>query len=136
MIVSRERVPLPNEQAVAELLRKLLNKEDSISKDREHFWIISLDAKNKVKFVELVSLGTVNTCLVSPREVFRRALKKGAVAIIIGHNHPSGDPTPSEDDLTITRNIKQGGDILSVHLLDHIILGDSGHLSLKAKGLI
>ena len=94
MIVSREKIPLPNEQAVAELLRKLLNKEDSIAKDREHFWVISLDTKNKVKFVELVSLGTVNTCLVSPREVFRRALKKGAVSIIIGHNHPSGDPTP------------------------------------------
>jgi DNA repair protein RadC len=135
MIVSREKIPLPNEQAVAELLRQLLNKEDSIAKDREHFWIISLDSKNKVKFVELVSLGTVNTCLVHPREVFRRALKKGAVSIIIGHNHPSGDPTPSEEDLQITQKIKQGADLLSVPLLDHIIIGNT-NFSFKASSLI
>jgi len=136
MIVSREKIPLPNEQAVAKLLRKLLNKEDSISKDREHFWVISLDSKNKVKFVELVSIGAVNQCLVSPREVFRRALKKGAVSIIIGHNHPSGDPTPSEDDRTMTMKLKQGGELLSIPLVDHIILGDNEHYSFKAKGII
>jgi len=136
MIVSREKIPLPNQQAVAKLLRKLLNKEDSISKDREHFWVISLDSKNKVKFVELVSIGAVNQCLVSPREVFRRALKKGAVSIIIGHNHPSGDPTPSEDDRTMTMKLKQGGELLSIPLVDHIILGDNEHYSFKAKGII
>jgi DNA repair protein RadC len=133
MIVSREKIPLPNEQAVAELLRKLLKKEDSISKDREHFWIISLDTKKKVKFVELISIGTVDTCLVSPREVFRRALKKGAVSIILGHNHPSGSPTPSSEDLSITKTLKQAGELLSIPLVDHIILGNSGHYSFNAE---
>lgn len=135
MIVSREKVPLPDEKAVMDLLHKLLDREDSISKDREHFWVISLDSKNKVKFVELVSLGTVDNCLVHPREVFRRALKKGAVRIIIGHSHPSKDSHPSEDDLQITRKIKEAGDLLSIPLLDHVIIGNPD-FSFKANSLI
>jgi DNA repair protein RadC len=135
MIISREKIALPNETAVMQLLHKLLDREDLIARDREHFWVISLDSKNKVKFVELMSLGTVDNCLVHPREVFRRALKKGAVKIIIGHNHPSGDPNPSEDDVQITRKIKEAADLLSIPLLDHIIIGTTD-FSFKAKSLI
>lgn len=136
MIVSREKTLLTNQLAVVELLRRLLNKEDLISRDREHFWIISLDTRKKVKFVELISIGTVDNCLVSPREVFRRALKKGAVSIILAHNHPSGDPHPSSEDLAITKTLKQCGEMISIPLVDHIILGNTGHYSFNAEGTI
>ena len=135
MIVSRERVPLLDEHAAMSLLRKILDQEDPISKDREHFWVISLDTRNKVKFVELISLGTADNCLVHPREVFRRAIINGATKIIIGHNHPSGDSQPSPEDLEITRKIKQASEILSIPLLDHIIIGEN-HYSFKANSLI
>ena len=95
MIVSRERAELSSPTDVGEHLRKILNKEDSLSREREHFWVITLNAKNRVKFVELVSIGTINYAVVHPREVFRRAIKNGATSLIVGHNHPSGDCKPS-----------------------------------------
>ncbi|MBI4766605.1 MAG: JAB domain-containing protein [Deltaproteobacteria bacterium] len=135
MIVSRERVSLPDEYAAMKLLSKILDREDPISKDREHFWVISLDAKNKVKFVELIGIGTVDNCLAHPREVFRRAIVSGAAKIIIGHNHPSGDSDPSPEDLEITQKLKQASEILSIPLLDHIIIGIT-HYSFKANNQI
>jgi DNA repair protein RadC len=135
MIVSRERLPLLDEYAATSLLRRVLDREDPISKEREHFWVISLDAKNQVKFVELISLGTADNCLVHPREVFRRAIINGATKIIIGHNHPSGDAKPSPEDLEITHQIKEASEILSIPLLDHIIIGEN-HYSFKANSQI
>ncbi len=135
MIVSRERAELSSPAAAAGLLRKLLRKEDCLSKDREHFWVITLNTRNRVRFVELISLGTMNTSVVAPREIFRRAIIRGASSIILGHNHPSGNPEPSQEDLEITRRIVEAGKIVGIEVVDHIIIGKSDY-SFKEKGLI
>ncbi len=135
MIVSRERAELSSPTDVGEHLRKILNQEDSLSREREHFWVITLSTSNKVKFVELVSLGTLNSSLVHPREVFRRAIKFGACSIIVGHNHPSGNCKPSSEDLELTKKLKEVGHIVGIEVLDHVIIGNRT-LSFKEEGLI
>ena len=81
-----------------------------------------------------VSTGTINSTLVSPRELFVEALQKNAVSIILLHNHPSGDPTPSKEDLLATRRIREAGALIGIELLDHIIIGDNCYFSLREKG--
>ena len=135
MIVSRERAIIKGPADVGHHLRKLLKKEDRLSREREHFWVIILNTRNRIRFVELVSLGTINSSLVHPREVYRRAIKGGASALIIGHSHPSGDCEPSEDDITLTRRLMDAGKIIGIEILDHIIIGNTT-LSFKEKGLL
>ena len=106
------------------------------TEDREHFLCIHLDAKNQVLGVETVSIGTLNSNLVSPREVFKGAILSNCFGIICVHNHPSGDIEESEEDKRITRRLKEAGKVLGIELLDHVIIGDGSYTSLKEKGLI
>lgn len=103
---------------------------------REHLKVVLLDTKHHVLTDHTLSIGTVNASLVHPREVFVYALKKEAVSIILLHNHPSGNPTPSSEDIQVTKRIKSTGEIVGVTLLDHIIIGDGIFISLKEKGYI
>jgi DNA repair protein RadC len=135
MIVSRERAKLNCPIEVGEHLRKILNKEDSLSRDKEHFWVITLNTQHKVKFVELVSLGTLDMSIVHPREVFRRAIKWGAHSLIVGHNHPSGESKPSDTDIILTNKLKETGKIIGIEILDHVIIGNTT-FSFKEEGLI
>jgi len=102
----------------------------------EHFRILFLDRKNKLIKDEVQQTGTVNHAPVYPREVMKRALELGASAIIMVHNHPSGDPTPSAADVAMTHEVRDVGLKLGVTLHDHLIIGREGHASLKALGLI
>lgn len=104
--------------------------------DREHFRIIILNTKNQVMGVELVSVGSLNSTVVHPREVFKTPLKRSAAAIILVHNHPSGDPTPSQEDIDLTRRLVEAGKVLGIGVLDHIIIGDNRYVSLKERGLV
>jgi len=135
MILSREKAELTNPEAVAEHIHKILRKLDRLDRNKEHFFLISLNTRSKVKFVELVSIGTVNSGLVHPREVFRRSILRGASSVIVCHNHPSGDPEPSEEDIGITRRLIEAGKIIGIEVLDHVIVG-SKSVSLKEKGII
>ena len=90
--------------------------------DREHFGVICLDAKNTPLGWRVIAVGTVSTCLVHPREVFRPALVLGASAIVAFHNHPSGDLTPSAEDMAVTERLVRAGDLVGVRLLDHLVL--------------
>jgi len=103
--------------------------------DRENFVVLLLDTKNKIIGLNTVSIGTLNSSLVHPREVFKPAILASAAAIILAHNHPSGDPKPSKEDIEITKRLIEAGDLLGIAVLDHIIVGDSC-LSLKEKGYI
>ena len=94
--------------------------------DREHLAILMLDAKNRVIGVHTVSVGTLDTALICPREVFKAALLGNAAGIIVAHNHPSGDPEPSPEDLAVTRQLLHAGDLLGVRVLDHLVIGDGG----------
>lgn len=103
---------------------------------KEHFLVVFLDTKCNFIGDEELSVGTINSSLVSPREVFLSALKKNAVFILILHNHPSGDPIESKEDIAITERIRQSGEMIGIQLLDHIIIGDNCYCSFKEKGLL
>lgn len=104
--------------------------------DKEHFVLLFLDTKNKVIGRETVSIGTINQGLVHPREVFKAAIRRGAVSIIGAHNHPSGDSTPSPQDIELTKRLVEAGELLGIQLLDHIIIGSDSNTSLKERGLV
>lgn len=100
---------------------------------RENFVAIMLDAKNSVIAAHLVSVGNLNTTLVHPREVFRPAIAIGAASIIVAHNHPSGDPDPSPEDIEITRRLRAAGLIVGIKLIDHIVIGDGRFVSMASQ---
>ena len=103
---------------------------------KEHFVIFYLDSRNQEIKREIVSVGSLNTNLVHPREVFEPAVRNLAAQIILAHNHPSGDPEPSEDDLEITKRLVESGKILGIEVIDHIIITKTGFISFKEKNLI
>src|SRR5258705_6048505 len=107
--------------AVALLAQDLLRGADD---DREHFWVVFLNAQNRYLMHTLVSTGTQSASLVHPREVLGPALRVGAAALILIHNHPSGDPTPSREDLRLTRQLVDGAQLLDLRLHDHVIIGN------------
>jgi len=102
---------------------------------KEHFIVLHLDGKNRISCFDRVSVGSLNQSIVHPREVFKTACIVSAAALILIHNHPTGDSAPSPEDLSITRRIKEAGDLLGIKLLDHIIIGES-YLSFVERGLI
>lgn len=103
--------------------------------DREHFCIAMLDRKGNLLGLNTVSVGDLHSSIVHPREVFKPAIVIGASSIILCHNHPSGDTTPSNEDIAVTRKLVEGGKILGIEVLDHVIIGDR-YCSLKERGLI
>lgn len=103
--------------------------------DREELIVLSLDTKNQPTTINVCSRGSINSSIVHPREVFKTAILSNAASIIIGHNHPSGDTTPSNEDLSITKRLIDAGKILGINLIDHIIIGSDGdYTSLKERG--
>ena len=104
-------------------------------KKKEHFWVICLDTRNRLINCKPVSIGSLNTSIVHPREVFKEAVSSSAASVIFVHNHPSGDPEPSKEDAELTNRLAKAGAIIGIDVLDHIIVCDKSYLSLKAKGL-
>ncbi|ACL22357.1 DNA replication and repair protein RadC [Desulfitobacterium sp. LBE] len=104
--------------------------------DREHFRVVSLSTKNHVLGISSISVGSLNSSLVHPRECFKEAIRRNSNAIILLHNHPSGDPTPSSEDIDVTRRLSDGGQILGIEVLDHVIIGDNRYISLKERGIL
>jgi DNA repair protein RadC len=105
-------------------------------KAKEHFKLILLNPRNKIIGISTISVGTLNASLVHPREVFKDAIVHSAASVVLAHNHPSGDPEPSEDDLKITKKLVDSGKILGIEVLDHIIIAKNGFKSLANEGLI
>lgn len=114
-----------------ELIREFLENAD-----REHLIVCSLDTKNQPTNINTVSVGTLNSSLVHPRELFKSAILSNAASIIIAHNHPSGDAEPSSEDINITNRIKECSKLLGIDLIDHIIVGDKRFVSLKEKNIL
>lgn len=108
--------------------------EDLRHKKQEHMKLLMLNTKSRLISEKEISVGTVNAAIISPREIFIEALQKNAVYIILLHNHPSGDPTPSMEDVQLTIQMKEAGELIGIELLDHIIIGDNCYTSLKEKG--
>lgn len=104
--------------------------------NQEHFIVLYLTTKNMVIEEKTLFIGSLNTSIVHPREVFREAVKRSAAAFVCVHNHPSGDPTPSQEDIEVTKRLRECGELIGVDFLDHIIIGDGKYVSLKEMNYI
>ncbi len=109
-------------------------QEELLSSDREKLVCLMLNAKNVIVGMDIVSIGTLTMSVAHPREIFKSAILKNAACIILSHGHPSGDPTPSREDIQLTERIRQAGEILGIKLLDHIIIGENGTFSFRDSG--
>jgi DNA repair protein RadC len=127
-VLSLSRTVIKSPQDVANLLM-----DEMRYLDREYFRTVSLNTKNRVLGVDNVSIGSLNSSLVHPREVFKNPIRRSAAAIILVHNHPSGDPGPSKEDVQVTRRLVEAGQILGIEVLDHLIIGDGSFISLKEQ---
>jgi DNA repair protein RadC len=105
-------------------------------KAKEHFKLILLNPRNKIIGISTISIGTLNASLAHPREVFKDAITHSAASVVLAHNHPSGDPDPSEDDMNITKRLIEVGKILGIEVIDHIIVAKNGFFSFKERNLI
>lgn len=129
ILYDMRRIQTPED--VVELGRRFLEESD-----REQLLVCCLDTKNQPTAINVVSVGSLNTSIVHPREVFKVAILSNSASIILFHNHPSGDPAPSKEDISITERLKESGRILGIQVIDHIIIGDNSYCSLKEKGII
>lgn len=128
-LYQNRRISSPKD--VVELLRGFLE-----GADREQFITCCMDTKNQPTSINVVSVGTINSSLVHPREVFKTAILGNSSSIIVAHNHPSGDPLPSKEDIDITQRLKEAGKIIGIDIIDHVIIGDNRYISLKEKGVV
>lgn len=126
---SRHTIRTPGD--AAELLM-----EDMRYLRKEHFVCLYLNTKNHVIGRETISVGSLNVTIVHPREVFRAAIQRSSAAILCAHNHPSGDPTPSPEDIDLTARLAEAGAVVGIELLDHLVIGDGVFVSMKEKGLM
>ena len=110
--------------------------EEMRSLAQEHFVVLFLNTKNQIIHRQTIFIGSLNASIVHPREVFREAVKRSAASIICAHNHPSGDPTPSQEDIHVTRRLVESGKMIGIEVLDHLIIGDRKFVSLKEKGYL
>jgi len=138
--VAREHGPatgptLSSPEAAAALARELLAAHDD---DKEHFWVVFLNAQNGYTGHHLVSTGSLSASIVHPREVLGPALREGAAHLILIHNHPSGEPTPSKEDVQLTRQLVEGARLLGIRLHEHVVIGNgTGRwVSLAQRGLL
>jgi len=123
--------PLRNPDAVHRLMLPQLR-----GLEREQFHVLLLDGKHRLRRVSRVSEGTLTTSLVHPREVFRDAVRAAAAAVMVVHNHPSGDPEPSREDLEVTERLVKAGRLLGIPLLDHLVIAEGGYVSLRERGWV
>jgi DNA repair protein RadC len=131
--LQHSKIQIQDSRHVAQVLLDLLALEDTIDRDKEHFYAVHLDIKSRVNLVELVSLGTLTSSLVHPRETFRRAVMQGSASIIVGHNHPSGEVEPSDEDSKVTKLLFEAGNILGITLLDHVIFTPTAFFSFRSN---
>lgn len=130
-IVEQRKLAVKSPQQAADYLAPHLRYAK-----QEKFAIILLDTKNQITSFKIISVGTLNASLVHPREVFHAALQKLACSIILAHNHPSGDPRPSQEDILLTKRLRKAGEVLGIPVLDHVIIGGTDYFSFKEEGLM
>ncbi|SDN56661.1 DNA repair protein RadC [Paenibacillus sp. yr247] len=126
-----DRVTIRSPKDIADLM-----SEDLRYLQKEHFVCLFLNTKNHLLAQETLSMGSLNASIVHPREVFRAAIKRSSASIVCVHNHPSGDPTPSPEDIQLTHRLVEAGSIIGIEVLDHVIIGDQRFISLKEQGFM
>ena len=135
--VIRENMPVYIEtKRFTEPLQIFEMFRDLILETKEHFLCLHLDGKNRILCLDRVSVGSLNQSIVVPREVFKSACVNSSAAVILVHNHPSGDPSPSSEDISITKRLKEVGELIGIPVLDHIIIGEGQYVSFVERGLL
>lgn len=135
-LTEAEKIKVINSDDIYGIMQKVLLRENKIDQNREHFWVIGLENNNRILFIELIGLGSVNKVIAEPMDVFSFALQKRAVKIILCHNHPSGELKPSDGDKDISDKLIQVGIIVNTKVVDHLIISDKSYLSFKDIGLL
>jgi DNA repair protein RadC len=131
--LQKSNLTINDSKDVAKVFLDLLALEDKVDQEKEHFYVMHLDIRSRVKLVELVSIGTLTASLVHPRETFRRAVMQGSHSIIVAHNHPSGEVEPSDEDTKTTKLLHEAGNILGIHLIDHVIFTNDKFFSFRGN---
>lgn len=135
-LTDEEKIKVLNGDDLYGIMQKILLREDHIDRDREHFWVVGLANNNRILFIELIGLGSINATLAEPMDVFSFALQKRAVKVVLVHNHPSGELQPSETDKDTTDNLIQAGRIVRTEVYDHLIITERSYLSFRETGLL
>lgn len=135
-LTEEQKIKIQNSTGVYRIMKEILMRENFIERGHEHVWVICLAPNNKIFNIELVSLGAINETVLQPMQVFRFAILKGAVKLIMVHNHPDGELEPSEADKDITDRMIQVGNIVNVELLDHLIITELYFYSFKDDGIM
>jgi len=125
--------PVSSPEAVYKAACDILELDEQPS---EVFAILCLNTKNKIAGAHIISQGSLNSSIVHPREVFKAAILNNAASIVLLHNHPSGDPTPSREDIKVTKRLIEAGTLLGINVFDHVVIGDGTYISMKEKGLM
>ena len=134
-LTEQQKIKIINSDDVFQIMQKVLLRENKIDRDKEHFWIVGLSTTNKALFIELVSVGSVKATIVEPMNVFRVAILKNAVKVILVHNHPSEELSPSNGDKDITDRLIQVGRIINIEVIEHLIIAPKSYLSFVDIGL-
>jgi DNA repair protein RadC len=135
-LTEAQKISILNSADVYKVMQQVLLRENKIRRSQEHFWVVGLDRKQKILFIELVSLGATNRLSIAPPEVFRMGIYKLAVSMIMVHNHPSGNVKPSAEDMDTTDRMIKSGKMLNIQVIDHLIISDTEYLSFEDKGLM
>lgn len=134
-LTEEQKIRILNSEDIFKVMQQILLRENKIRRNQEHFWVVGLDNKNKILFIELISLGAVNSVQVSPPEVFRMAIYKMAVRMILIHNHPSGSTEPSNADKDLTDRMIKTGHLINIEVVDHLIISEKNYLSFVDEGI-
>lgn len=128
------KIQVSGPQDIFEIMRKILLRENKLGQQKEHFWVIGLATSNKILYIELISLGSISAAIISPLEVFSLALQKKSPRIILVHNHPAETLEPSKEDIEITKNIVEGGKVVQITVLDHLLITTEDYYSFEEQG--
>ncbi len=133
-VTGKDLIKIANSDDVFGIMQRVLLRENKLDREKEHFWLVGLNTANKMLFVELISIGGVKSTTVEPMNVFRMSILKGAVKVILVHNHPSGEVIPSDADLDLTDRLIQAGKIIDIEVIDHLIISENTYMSFSNTG--
>lgn len=133
---AQKKTEARNADSIAAIMQQILKRENRLGRSQEHFWVVGLNQANKILFIELIGLGRQNRVSANPPDVFRMAIYKLALKLVLVHNHPSGQMQPSSADKALTDRIIKVGEIINVQVLDHIIIAENDHISFDQLGIM
>jgi len=135
-LTKTQKIKILNSADIYKVMQQVLLRENKIRRNQEHFWVVGLDNANKILFVELIGLGAVNRVSANPSDVFRMAIYKMVVKMVLVHNHPSGNLEPSDKDLDFTDHMLKAGKLINIEIIDHLIISETGYTSFDDRGII